>query len=56
MIGQVLTNECGNKLLAVIIAFLHAQRDGAALFFIGRLQILREQLFGQDLIISVLID
>ena len=31
-------NECGNEMLAVIIACLHAQREGRAVFCIGRLQ------------------
>ncbi len=56
MIGQVLADERGDKMVAVIIAFLHAQRDRAILFCIGRLQILREQLLSQELIISALID
>ncbi len=56
MIGQVFADECGNEMIAVIVAFLHAQRDGPALFCIGRLQILREQLFGQKFVIGTLID
>ena len=37
MIGQVFANKCGDEMLAVITTFLHAHRNGPALFFKGRL-------------------
>lgn len=56
MIGQVFADECGDEMIAAIITFLHAHRDGPATFFTGHLQVLREQLFGQKFIIGTLID
>jgi len=56
MIGQVLADEGGDEVVAVILAFLHAQGEGAALLGIGRLQVLGIAPFGKKFVGGALVD
>ena len=54
MPGQVFADKRGDEMVAVVAAFLHTQRDRATLPCVRRLQILRVELFGQELVIGAL--
>src|SRR3989339_2051165 len=53
---QMLADEGRNEVIAVVVAVLHPQLERNVARGAGRLQILREQLFGEKLVAGAMVD
>jgi len=54
--GEMFADKGGDKVVAVIVTFLHAQRERNIARATGCLQVLRVQLLGQEFVRRALID